>query len=191
MNSPPPEVPANSTSAPRRARIPWPVRGVVAGLSGTGAMALWYHGERMLRRGDVTGAATLADGTSVAGLWSRVALDFDDSVVPGRIVASLLHLPPVSERQAAAITLALRWSYGSAFGIAHVLLRRRLPEPAATAIFGTALMTMTFTAFPALGHTPPPWRWSPDVMVSAVGSHAAYVITAAAVDDALLRAGQR
>lgn len=148
-------------------------------------MALWYHAERTLRRGHYTGAATLADGTPVEGLWSDEGLDYDDSVVPGQIVASILHLPAITPDQAGKIALALRWSYGSAFGIAHVWLRKRLPEPGATTLFGGALLTMTFTAFPLLGHTPPPWQWPADVVVSALGSHTAYIVTAALVDDTL------
>lgn len=148
-------------------------------------MASWYHLERTLRGNSATGVDTLADGTAVAGLWAHQGLDYDDTVVPGRIVAAILHLPQISDRQAGIITLGLRWSYGSAFGVVHVWLRKRLPEPAASLAFGSVLMTMTFSAFPLLGHTPPPWRWHPDVLASAIGSHTAYIATAALVDDTL------
>lgn len=159
------------------------VRGIAAGAVGTMAMTLWYAvGHRLLRGGT---ASELADGTPVAGLTTASGLDYDDSVVPGEIVASILHLPSVTDRQAGEITVALRWSYGSAFGIAHVILRDRMREPAASLVFGGALMTMTLTAFPLLGRTPPPWRWPPAVMINAVGSHVAYVAAAAAVDDRL------
>ena len=148
-------------------------------------MALWYHLERTLRRGRYTGVTALADGTPIEGLWSHEGLDYDDSVVPGQIVANLLKLPKPSDREAGAITLGLRWSYGSAFGIAHVLLRNAIREPRATLIFGTTLMTVTSVAFPLLGRTPPPWKWPLDVQVSAVGSHTAYIVTAAVVDNLL------
>ena len=148
-------------------------------------MAIWYHVERTLRRGRYTGVTALTDGTPIEGLWSHEGLDYDDSVVPGQIVANLLNLPKPSDREAGAITLGLRWSYGSAFGIAHVLLRNRIREPRATLIFGTTLMTVTSVAFPLLGRTPPPWKWPLDVQVSAVGSHTAYIVTAAVVDNLL------
>lgn len=163
----------------------WLARGVVAGAAGTAAMAAWYHLERFLRADGVPGVDVLTDGRAAAGLWAQKGLDYDDTVVPGRIVASIVHLHNVTDRQAGTLTLGLRWSYGSAFGIAHVWLRKRLSEPAASLVFGTALMTMTFTAFPVLGHTPPPWKWHPDVLASATGSHGAYVLTAAVVDDVL------
>ena len=166
-------------------RLPWLTRGLVAGFSGTAMMAAWYHLERTLRRGHYTGVATLADGTPVQGLWSDEGLDYDDSVVPGQIVANILNLPTPTNREAGLITLALRWTYGSAFGILHVLLRNRLGEPKATLIFGAALGTMTSVAFPVLGRTPWPWKWPLDAQVSAVGSHVAYVVTAAALDNAL------
>lgn len=170
---------------PQRTKTSWIQRGLVAGFSGTAAMAAWYHTERTLRRGRYTGVTALADGTPVEGLWSHEGLDYDDSVVPGRIVASLLHLPRPTDQEAGAITLALRWSYGSVFGIAHVLLRNRIREPFATMVFGSTLMTVTSVAFPLLGGTPPPWKWPLDVQVSAGGSHAAYILTAAVLDNVL------
>ena len=169
----------------RRPRLPAVRRGLVAGFGGTVSMAAWYHLERRLRRGRYTGVATLADGTPVEGLWSREGLDYDDSVVPGQIVAKLLRLPEPTPRQAGAITLALRWSYGSAFGIAHVLLRNRIREPHASVVFGSVLMAVTSVAFPFLGRTPAPWRWPIDAQISSVGSHCAYITTAALLDNAL------
>lgn len=169
----------------RRPQLPWWKRGLVAGFSGTATMAAWYHLERALRRGHYTGVKTLADGTPVEGLWSEEGLDYDDSVVPGQIVANILNLPEPTAREAGLITLALRWTYGSAFGCVHVLLRNRIREPYATALFGAALGTMTSVAFPLLGRTPLPWRWPLDAQFSAVGSHAGYVLTAAAVDNLL------
>ena len=169
----------------RSPRLPWFSRGLVAGAAGTATMAAWYHVERRLRRGSYTGVRTLADGTPVEGLFSHEGLDYDDSVVPGQIVASLLKLPEPTPRQAGVITLLLRWTYGSAFGIAHVWLRKRLPEPAASLLFGSALMTMTSVAFPVLGHTPVPWRWPVDAQISSLGSHTGYIITASVVDNLL------
>ena len=52
------------------------------------------------------------------------------------------------------------------------------------ALIGLALFVgMTLTMFPLLGRTPPPWRWPPDVLATAFGTHAAYVLGVAAVDD--------
>jgi uncharacterized membrane protein len=39
------------------------------------------------------------------------------------------------------------------------VLRRAVGEPWASVAFGATLMTATFTLFPLLGRTPPPWRW--------------------------------
>jgi hypothetical protein len=169
----------------RPPRLPWFSRGLVAGAAGTLTMATWYHLERRLRRGRYTGVTALADGTPVEGLFSHEGLDYDDSVVPGQIVASLLKLPEPKPRQAGAIALLLRWTYGPAFGIAHVWLRKRLPEPAASLLFGSALMTVTSVAFPVLGGTPVPWRWPRDAQISSLGSHTGYIITASVVDNIL------
>ena len=149
----------------------WPVRSVLAGTAGTAALSLAYVVERKLRP------------------RHQGPLDYDDSLVPGKIVASIMHLPHVTGRQDRDIGWALRWSYGSAFGLYHGILRRKVGEPWASAIFGGTLMTATFTLFPLLGRTPPPSKWPPDVMVTCLGTHAAYVATVAAVDDRVRRLG--
>jgi hypothetical protein len=146
----------------------WPLRSVAAGTAGTAALTLSYFAERKLRH-------------------ARGPVDYDDSLVPGEIVVNILHLPHVAgeEREAGRI---LRWSYGSAFGLLHGLLRRRwLGEPAASLVFGGVLLTATFTLFPLLGRTPPPWRWPRGFVVSELLTHAAYVAAVAATDDRFAR----
>ncbi len=147
--------------------LPWPLRSVLAGTAGTAAMTLEYETERRIRRNH------------------RGALDYDDSLVPGKIVASIMHLGRVTDREDEELGLALRWTYGSAFGIWHGLLRRRVREPWASLLFGATLMTATLSLFPLLGRTPPPQKWPPDVMATCVASHAVYVLAVATVDDAL------
>lgn len=148
-----------------------PLRSVVAGTAGTAAMSLFYaidHRLHPLHRGP---------------------LDYDDSIVPGEIVANILNLSGVTGRDEAELALALRWSYGSVFGLWHGLLRRRLPEPWASTAFGATLMTATLTLFPLLGRTPPPWRWPRGYLATSFASHAAYAGAVAAADDGLRRWG--
>ena len=54
---------------------------------------------------------------------------------------------------------------------------------------GGTLLTATFTLFPLLGGTPPPWRWHVDVLATSIGTHVAYVSAVALVDDGIRRAG--
>ena len=152
-------------------RLASPIRSVVAGTAGTAAMTLAYAAERRLRRGPSD------------------PLDYDDSLVPGQIVATVMHLPHVTAREDRELGLLLRWSYGSAFGLWHGALRRMMREPWASVAFGGTLMTATLTLFPLLGRTPPPWRWPSDVMATSLGTHVVYVAAAAAVDDGLRRVG--
>ena len=152
-------------------KVPWLIRSVLAGTAGTAALSLAYVAERRLRP------------------RHRGPLDYDDSLVPGEIVASIMHLPHVSAREDRDIGWALRWSYGSVFGLWHGVLRRRFPEPGRSAIFGGTLMSATLSLFPLLGRTPPPWRWPPDVMATCLGTHAAYVAAVATVDDRVRRVG--
>jgi hypothetical protein len=44
-------------------------------------------------------------------------------------------------------------------------------------------MSATLILFPLLGRTPPPWRWPASVIATSLGTHAAYVLTVAIVDD--------
>jgi hypothetical protein len=150
-------------------RVAWPIRSICAGVAGTAALTLAYAAERRLRRGH------------------QGQLDYDDSLVPGQIVASVMHLPHVTAREDRELGLALRWGYGSAFGVLHGALRRTLGEPWASAAFGGTLMTATVTLFPLLGNTPAPWRWPGDVMATSLGTHVAYVAAVAAVDDGIRR----
>jgi hypothetical protein len=144
-------------------------RSIVAGTAGTAAMTLVYAGERRLRRGVAR------------------PLDYDDSLVPGQIVAGIMHLPHVTAREEWELGMLLRWSYGSIFGLWHGELRRWAPEPWASVGFGATLMTATLTLFPLLGRTPPPSRWPADVVATCVGTHVAYVSAVALVDDGLRR----
>jgi hypothetical protein len=149
--------------------LPWPVRSVCAGAAGTATLTLAYAAERRVRRAH------------------QGQLDYDDSLVPGQIVASVMHLPHVTAREERDLGLALRWGYGSAFGLLHGVLHRVVREPWASAAFGGTLMTATVTLFPLLGHTPAPWRWRADVMATSIGTHVAYVVAVASVDDRLRR----
>jgi hypothetical protein len=115
------------------------------------------------------------------------ALDYDDGVVPGQIVLHLLRLPDLGVSEETTASHLLRWGYGSAFGTVHVLLRKRLPEPAATVIFGSVLLGMTMTMFPLLGHTPPPWKWPPALLATSIGTHIAYVTAGALTDDRMAK----
>ena len=153
-------------------KIPWPIRSTLAGTAGTATMTAAYATERRLRRNH------------------RGPLDYDDSLVPGKIVASIMHLGKVTAKEDNELGLALRWSYGSVFGIWHGLLHRRIREPWASALFGATLMSATFSLFPLLGRTPPPWRWPADVMATAIATHVAYVVAVGTVDDAIGRAGR-
>jgi hypothetical protein len=153
----------------REPRGIWVVRSILAGTAGTATMTLVYEVARRLRRRGVG------------------PLDYDDSLVPGEIVAGIMHLPHVTEREERDLGLLLRWSYGSAFGVWHGTLRRGLREPWASVAFGATLMTATLTLFPLLGRTPPPWRWPAGYLATSLGTHVAYVAAAGVVDDTLRR----
>jgi hypothetical protein len=72
--------------------LPWPVRSVIAGAAGTATLTVAYVSERKLRK------------------THHGQLDYDDSLVPGKIVASVMHLPHVIDREDRELGMALRWS---------------------------------------------------------------------------------
>lgn len=148
-------------------RLPWPIRSLLAGAAGTATLSLAYVLEHRLRP-EIKGP-----------------LDYDDSLVPGEIVANILDLSRVTGSEEKELGLALRWSYGSAFGLWHGVLGRRMAEPWASLTFGGTLITATMTMFPLLGHTPLPWRWPRSVVATCLGTHAAYAGAVALVDDRL------
>ncbi len=147
--------------------LPWPLRSVIAGVAGTASLSATYALERRVRRGH------------------RGPLDYDDSLVPGEIVATISHLPSVTGREEQELGRLLRWSYGSVFGLWHGLLGRRYREPEATAAFAGTLMTATLTMFPLLGHTPPPWRWPRGYLLTSFATHVVYAVVVGTVDDRL------
>ena len=149
--------------------LAWPIRSICAGAAGTAALTLAYTAERRVR------------------VRHTGQLDYDDSLVPGQIVAAIMHLPNVTDRGDQELGTALRWGYGSAFGLFHGVLYRKLGEPRAAALFGATLMSATLTLFPVLGKTPPPWRWPGDVVATSFGTHVAYVLAVAMTDDGIRR----
>lgn len=145
-------------------KLRWPVASVLGGATGTAALSLAYVIDRRVRR-------------------QSQPQDYDDSLVPGQIVVSIMDLRGVTRREERDLGFALRWSYGSSFGLWHGVLRRKRSEPQATIVFGATLMTMTLTLFPLLGHTPPPWRWPRGYLATSVVTHAIYAVAVGVVGD--------
>jgi uncharacterized membrane protein YagU involved in acid resistance len=145
--------------------------GVLAGLVSTTAMNLGYWAERRIRR-------------NVHG-----PLDYDDSNVPTLVAAKILRpivsTADLSDEASFRLGLAVHWGYGSLFGLAAVPLNRRFRPATATAVYWGGMMVMACVMFPALGDTPPPWRWRSDVIVTSVFQHLVYAGTTITVLRAL------
>ena len=156
---------------PGTLKRPGPLPSILAGVAGTAVLSLLYGLEHRLRP------------------EHRGPLDYDDSLVPGEIVVNILHLPSVTQHEEWEVGEALRWTYGSFFGLGHGLTRRLRAEPGASVIFAATLMGMTLTMFPLLGRTPPPWRWPRGYLLTSLLTHAAYAATVGAVDAWLRHEG--
>ena len=104
---------------------------MLAGTAGTAALSLAYVVERKLDRATMDSLTTT---TRSSPADRRVD-----------------HAPAARDGVRKLVTLEdPRWSYGSAFGLWHGILRRKAGEPWATAIFGGTLMTADLPAFPLL-----------------------------------------
>ncbi len=145
----------------------WSIRSLAAGMAGTAALSASYEVDRRL--------ASPGKGP----------LDYDDSLVPGEIACTILDIRHITARNEQELGLAVRWSYGPMFALAHGLLRRRIAEPWASCAFFAGLMSMTLTMFPLLGRTPPPWRWPRGYLLTSLATHAVYTAAVAVVDDRL------
>src|ERR1044072_7714109 len=98
--------------------IAWPVRSVLAGAAGTATTTVAYALERRVR-------------------WRESGpLDYDDSLVPGQIVATVMHLPQVTDREDHQLGVIRRGTYGAAFGLGQGARRGVVPEPWASVLFG-------------------------------------------------------
>jgi hypothetical protein len=107
----------------------------------------------------------------------------DEGLVPGEIVATVLHLPHVTQRDERELGLLLRWTYGSAFGMLRCAQRRLAREPWASAALGGTLMTAMLSLFPLLGTR----RRSGAGGRTRFGTHIADVAAVATVDDGIRR----
>jgi hypothetical protein len=141
--------------------------GMLAGLASTTAMNVGYWAERHIRRN--------VDGP----------LDYDDSNVPALVAAKILRQSNLSDEASFRLGLAVHWGYGSLFGVAAVPLNRRFRPATATALYWGGMMLFAGAMFPALGGTPPPWRWRNDVIVTSAFQHLVYAGTTTAVLRAL------
>ena len=132
------------------------VRGCLAGLAGTTAMTLTTRLEQHLRPG------------------LDHPIDYDSGDAPVVAASRILRVQPRTALQKKALFALVHWGYGSFVGVGQAALARRVREPAATGAFFAGVQVMAFALLPALGGTPPPWRWRRDVLVTSVVQHAVY-----------------
>ena len=126
-------------------------------------------------------AALAAESALRRSSTGPVDYDASDRVVVA--ACKVLRRPvPASPGAKRAIFNLVHWGYGSAVAMEFEGLRRITRDDAsATAAFYVLCQAMAFTLFPALGETPPPWRWKRELLVSSMSVHALYAVTVTAV----------
>lgn len=82
------------------------------------------------------------------------------------------------------LTLALRWGWGSALGVAYAAVRPLLPRSriAAGLLFGAALFGFERTLLPAARLTPPPAEWTREERIALAVHSLLWSLAAATVD---------
>jgi hypothetical protein len=141
-------------------------RGLAAGLAGTAVMTATMHLEAAVRKN------------------RTLPVDYDATGHVVTAMATVLHHQPGDDRQRAAMYELGHWGYGTGLAASYPLLRTVRPGRGAVALFVLS-QTVAFTMFPAIGGTPPPWRWRKDVLASSLVQHAIYAASVAAADRAL------
>lgn len=170
--------------SPARAVLRTVAAGIGAGAAGTAVMTTTAHLHRTIH---VRRRGALAPGE---------ILDYDDSdhvvVAAGTILQAVSGWAPTTPRARRGLFLLVHWGYGSVVGVAHRGLRVGLGgEPAAGAAFFVGCQAMALSLFPALGGTPPPWRWRRDLLVTSLVQHAIYAGAVATAARALTRPARR
>jgi hypothetical protein len=143
---------------------PWLATGV-AGVAGTAALSLGLAAESRLRRTPSGPVDYDASDHVVIAACTVLRRPVPDSPARRRLIFDVVH-----------------WGYGSAVALEYEVLRRLLgSDRAASAAFYAGCQGMALALFPTVGGTPPPWRWSREVLASSFGMHAVYVAVVAAV----------
>lgn len=141
--------------------------GVACGLVGTSVMTATLKLEQRARR------------------RSRGPVDYDASGHLITAASTVLRFEPRGLAGRTALFLLVHWGYGSAVAGVYPALRSHLPRSAALALFYAGCQAMAMTLFPALGGTPPPWRWRRSMLISSVAQHAVYAVAVDATDRTL------
>ena len=121
-----------------------PLRSVLAGAAGTAALTLAYRTEHLLRPA------------------VQRPLDYDDSLVPGKIVANVLHLPSVTDREDAELGTAsivnvscsklIRVDFIAAGDLLNWVLARRSENRAVSFVDAHRLVALFFGAMGITEH---------------------------------------
>ncbi len=151
------------------------LRGVAAGLVGTGAMTLAQLAAAKLRGQPL--------GTIVPGRWA-------DAPAPAQVAKKAAD--PVGEGQRLTkddvplLTNTMRWTYGTTLGVLYALAARLLrPRPLAGGLgFGVGVWSAAYVQLVPLGVYEPPWRYPLDELALDLSYHLVY---GAAVAEAYAR----
>lgn len=141
-------------------------RAVAAGVAGTAVMTATMRLEAALRK------------------TRTLPVNYDASGHVVTAASTVLHHQPSNDRQRTAMYLGAHWGYGTGLALGYPVLRAVAPGRGAAALF-LASQAVAFVMFPAVGGTPPPWRWRRDVLASSLAQHAIYATAVASADRAL------
>jgi hypothetical protein len=155
--------------ARRRPPVRRVVLGALAGVAGTLAMdRVWYLRARR-------------DGSDAGFIEWEVVRDldsWDDAPAPGqmgrKLVAAVARDPPV--QQAAAISNAMHWIYGTSWAAGYALAFPRRPWWAGPAL-GATLWASDYVTLPLAGVYEPIWKYDAATLAKDLSAHLVFGTT--------------
>jgi hypothetical protein len=148
-------------------------RGAAAGIVGTAALTA-VQTATALRRGSELKDAVAPEPPD----------SWDEAPAPGQVGERLVRFAfarDIEPVHANAVTNAVHWTYGAAwggaFGLAQATLRRT--PLAAGAAFAAGVLGAAYTLLPAMGIYRKPWEYPPRTLATDGGYHAVYGLTTA------------
>jgi uncharacterized membrane protein YagU involved in acid resistance len=152
-------------SRPRAAVL----RGVVAGVVGTGAMTAAQVLPQKLQSSD---GEESSGGDDPQDPWDQAPVP---ALVAKRLAEGIFHKEIPADR-IDLVTNVMHWGYGTAWGGIYGLLHARAPDhPLRSGVmFGIGVWAMSYMQLVPMGLYEPPWEYSPKELSMDIGYHLAY-----------------
>jgi uncharacterized membrane protein YagU involved in acid resistance len=145
------------------------LRGVVAGVVGTGAMTAAQVLPQKLQS---NGEEPSDGGDKPQDPWEQAPVP---ALVAKRIAEGVFHKELPADK-IDLVTNVMHWGYGVTWGAVYGLLHEHAPDrPLRSGVmFGVGVWAMSYAQLVPMGLYQPPWEYSPKELSMDIGYHLAY-----------------